>query len=170
MKRSIRNSMVVVAALGFVLSGCAGSSSDTQAPQPAVSSSDTQAPQPAVTTQRTPMGNEMPSAVDVEIVESMIAQVAAASEGSLIRALSGNWNEALGYYPDESGIAWMQEIALYLDDQVENEAGCYQIDTVMADVADTLQTDNGRAEYIVGAAMLAWSDPQTIRFVMLNCA
>jgi hypothetical protein len=116
------------------------------------------------------MGNPMPSEIDEATIDAIIAQIASAPEGSRVRALSGNWNQALGYYPTEEEVSWMKDVAGYLDSQVASGAHCYQVDTVVADIASILKTDTGRAEYIVSGAMLAWSDPETIRFILLNCA
>ncbi len=109
-----------------------------------------------------PMGVVMTPEVQEKSVElATSGAMDNVSEGAKIRAVSGNFNEALGYYPTEEDITKIKAFALYIDQQVSAGAGCYQLDTAIDDIATALQTDRGRAEYIMAAAIMAWASPET---------
>jgi hypothetical protein len=97
-----------------------------------------------------------------------VEQPTTPSKGAKVRAVSGNWNEVFGYYPSEEQVGWIKETALYLDALVADGAGCYHIGTVFDDLAEALDTDRGRAEYVFGGAAMFWSQPSTAE-ILLDC-
>lgn len=90
-------------------------------------------------------------------------------EGSKIAAIATNWEAALGYSPTSDDLSWLKSVAGSLEDALVEGSGCEYVDEATAFVAEELNTDQGRAGYILGSATLSWVRPEQ-EMIILRCS